>query len=75
MGKAKTPPFNDGVFDLEFLDIEVELELSWMWTQANIIDLLLALEINPCLDQILSKDAALEQELMVALEVVENFIQ
>jgi hypothetical protein len=58
--KAKTPPVVDGVFALGFLKVEVQLKLCWMWTQANIVNLLLALEINPCVDQILSKDATLK---------------
>ena len=45
------------------LEVEVELELSWMWTQANIINFLLTLEINPCVNEILGEYATLEQEI------------
>ena len=41
------------------LDVEVELELCWVWTKSNVIDLFLTLESNPSIDEVLCKDATL----------------
>ena len=54
------------------LDVVVELELSWMWTQAHVINFSAALVIDPRLDEILREDAALGEECVIALEVIEH---
>jgi hypothetical protein len=64
---TKPAPIGTGFVLKQFLDVEIQLELSWMWTQANIINFLLALEFDPCLDEILCKYSTLEQELVIAL--------
>ena len=46
-----------------------------MWTQANIINFLLALKINPSIDEIFSTYATLEQEFVISLEIVKNLIK
>jgi hypothetical protein len=47
--KAKGPRFLEGLLK-GFLEVEVELELCWMWTQADIIHFFLTLPSNPCID-------------------------
>ncbi len=46
-----------------------------MWTKANIINFLAALEGDPCINEILGEDATAGEELVIALEVIENGIE
>src|ERR1051326_6730225 len=46
-----------------------------MWTQAHGVHFLLALVINVGGEQLFGEDVALEQELMVAFEGLEGFIE
>src|SRR5690242_1867268 len=55
--------------------IEIQRELVRMWPQARLADLTRHLVFDPCLDQVLGEDVALEQELVVALEVVQRLLE
>ena len=58
-----------------FLDVKVQFKFSWMWMQANLVNFLLALKINPSIDEIFSTYATLEQEFVISLEIVKNLIK
>src|SRR5262247_3302031 len=57
------------------LDVEVESELVRMWPQPHRVHLVLALVVDPGLDQIRGEHLAPEQELVVLLEVIQNGVQ
>src|SRR6185295_17890116 len=57
------------------LDVVVERELVRMRTQPNRIDLILPLVLDPGLDQVRGEHVALEEELVVLLEVVEHDVE
>ena len=46
----------------------IEMELVGMRTQSDLVDLLFTFPLNPRLDKVVAKDAALGEELMVLLE-------
>ncbi len=52
--------------------VEVELELVRVRTQLERRDLVLALVVDPRLDQVRREDVALEEELVVGLEAVQH---
>src|SRR5262245_44345421 len=56
-------------------DVEVERELPRMRPQADRVDLVLALVVDPGLDEVTREHVALEQERMVVLEVVEDDVE
>ena len=47
--KKKAPDFSRALLKY-FLEVEVKLELSWMWTQADVIHFFLTLPSNPSID-------------------------
>ena len=47
------------------LDVVVKLELSWVRTQANVINLVLTLPFDPRFNKILGEYATLNKELVV----------
>src|SRR6266542_6273702 len=57
------------------LHVVVESELVGVRTQPQRVDLVLALEGDPGLDDVRGEHATLEQELVVRLKVVENLVQ
>jgi hypothetical protein len=56
-------------------DVVVELELVWVWTQSDRVDLVGALEVDPGFDQVWGKYVALQQKVVVGLEGVEHLIE
>ena len=52
--------------------VEVQLELVRVRTELDRLDLLGALEVDPGLDEVLGEDPALEQELVVLLQRIED---
>src|SRR6266478_3811646 len=59
----------------ERLDVEVEGELGRGRAQADRIQLALDLVLDPGIDHVLGEDVAFEEELAVALQFVERFLQ
>src|ERR1700733_12985039 len=59
----------------ERLHVVVKLELMRVGPQADRGELVLALVGNPRFDQVRGEHAALEQEVMICLEVVEHLVQ
>src|SRR6266481_1324855 len=68
--RATTPSDYD-----ERLDVEVEGELGRGRAQADRIQLALDLVLDPGIDHVLGEDVAFEEELAVALQFVERFLQ
>src|SRR5205823_1962023 len=60
---------------LSYLDVVVEVKLVRMRAEGDGVDLALALEADPLVDDVLGKDAAAIQEVLVALQRVEHFTQ
>src|SRR3990167_5894184 len=56
------------------LRVKIEVEFVRMRPQADLVDLL-PLEFHPHVDDVFGEHAALEQELVVALERVERLIE
>src|SRR5229473_2212309 len=56
-------------------DVVVEHELPWVRSQRDLVDLFLALVLDPGLDDILREDAALDEERVVLLERVQRFAE
>jgi hypothetical protein len=50
--------YSDGYLPYR-LDVVIELELCWMWTQAHVVNFSGALVMNPGIDQVLSEYATL----------------
>ena len=49
LDETRTPRHkSDGVFYTKILEVVIELELCWMWTQADVVNFLLTLPLNPC---------------------------
>ena len=68
-GRARQPePKTAGPAPLYGSDVVVEVELPRVGTQANLVDLALALVLDPGLDQIGGEDAAGLEVLLVGLE-------
>src|SRR5216683_8091262 len=57
------------------LAVVVERELRRVRAEPDDVDLVLALPVDPCRDQLLAEHAAREQELVVSLECVERLAQ
>src|SRR3954452_24579771 len=57
------------------LAIEIQEELIGMWPQAHGVDFLGALVVEPILDDVFCEDIALEQEVMVAFEIVKRLVE
>src|SRR6516162_6444448 len=56
-------------------NVEIQVELVWMRAEADGIDFLAALVVDPGADDVASEDLALHQELVVALQVVDRLLQ
>src|SRR5580704_3465981 len=55
--------------------VEVQRELIRVWPQARLADLACVLVFDPGFDQVGGEDVALQEELMVTLEVVERRLE
>lgn len=54
---TKPPSSLTGVLRTFGLEVEVQLELCWMWSQLNVINFLGSLEVNPSIDEVLREDS------------------
>src|SRR4029450_13120886 len=59
----------------EKLDVEVQRELVRVRPQPDRVDLVLPLVLEPGLDEVGSEDVALQQEVVVLLQVVEHDVE
>src|SRR6185295_10016939 len=57
------------------LHVEVQVELVRMRAQANRVGFLLALVVDPSLDDVRSEDLALEEEVVILFEVPQGFVE
>ena len=74
-GRGRDSPVGDAESTLEgrkFSDVEVHLELVRVRSEADRVDLVLGLPLDPGLDEVLGEDVALEQELVVGRERLED---
>src|SRR5579859_7704991 len=69
--KKRPPPFRRGPPEQD-LDVGIEHELPRVRPQGDLVDLALALVVDPGVDYVLREHAALEQELVVLLERVQR---
>src|SRR5260221_6258223 len=75
-GPAPAPSRGEGAgTSSEALDVEVERELVRMRTQPDRVNFVLPLVVDPGFDQVRSEHVALQQEIVVLLEIVENDIE
>jgi hypothetical protein len=56
-------------------EIVVEHELPGVWPLADLVELLGSLVVEPCFDQVVGEDAALEQEVVIGFQGVQDRFQ
>src|SRR5690606_34022922 len=74
IAKRTAPDCRDGPLAVRYSDLHVvvELELVGVRTEAQLVNLSGALVVDPRLDEVLGEHAALGEERVVRLEVVEH---
>ena len=56
-------------------EVVVEHELPGVWSLTDLVQFLCSLVVEPCLDQVVGEDAALEQEVVIGFQGVQDRLQ
>ena len=60
---------------MDILHVVIHREFERMWPQAQHLNLAFTLVLNPSIDHALTKNVALQQELMIVFQFFQRFIE